>query len=387
MKRITLFLLALGSSQLAHAAPTPKVKAPQNRTNAAVALLDKSARSYAKLKGLSMRFNDVSQRDGKTTQGSGTIVFARPAQAKAEFKTAARTFIAVSDGKKVRMSRDPKIYETSEIGDDDPIQVVIGNTPAGLGLPLALLTAGENELLDDSLFMWEKVDLLPDNGVVMKSRPNPSDPTLEFRLFFDPKNALLRRVETRQSYRGNESLSVSTISEVQINPKFSANTFVFTPPQGAKEEIQLPFYDPKLKVGTVPYALTGTALDGQPRSIDGYRGKVVLLDFWATWCGPCIEEIPNVLSNYRKYHARGFEVLGVSLDEDKKALTDFVTARKLPWPQMFDGKGWKSDNATRYGVRAIPFTLLIGRDGKIAAVNPSGEELEEAIQKALNAKH
>lgn len=382
MKRILPLFLALSISGAAHAAPATKVKAPQSRTNAAaVALLDKSARSYAKLRGLSMRFNEVSQRDGKTIQGSGLIQFARPAQAKIEFHSAARTLKVVSDGKKTRVSRDPKMYQTSDVGDETPLRSMIGRIPTGLGLPLAFLATGENPLTVDAPFSWEKVALLPNNGVAMTARFGPTAPTLEFRLFFDPKDALLRRVEARQVYRGQQSRSVTTISNVKLNPRFAPSTFVWTPPQGAKEEIQLPYYDPQLKVGAAPLQLTGTALDGQPRSIEDYRGKVVLLDFWATWCGPCVEEIPNLLTNYRKYKAQGFDILGVSLDEDKEALTGFVAARKLPWPQIFDGR--KGENATLYGVRAIPFTLLIGRDGKIVAVNPRGPQLEKAIQKAL----
>jgi thiol-disulfide isomerase/thioredoxin len=115
---------------------------------------------------------------------------------------------------------------------------------------------------------------------------------------------------------------------------------------------------------------------------------VVLVDFWATWCGPCVAELPNVISAYNKYKARGFDVIGVSLDEagDKPKLTKFTQDRKMVWRQVLDAESKKQKLSDIYGVTAIPFTLLIGKDGKIAAVNPRGEELEPAVAAAVAAK-
>ena len=80
-------------------------------------------------------------------------------------------------------------------------------------------------------------------------------------------------------------------------------------------------------------------LDGKPLSVANYKGKVVLVDFWATWCGPCVAELPNVLQTYEKYHPKGFEIVGISLDSDKARLTSFLAQRKMTWRQYFDGKG------------------------------------------------
>ena len=110
---------------------------------------------------------------------------------------------------------------------------------------------------------------------------------------------------------------------------------------------------------------------------------MLLLDFWATWCPPCVAEMPNLKEAYDKYHAQGLEIVGVSLDRDRAALQSFVKSRKLAWPQIFDDKGAM---AKIYGVRAIPFALLVGRDGKIAAVNLRGDDLEAAVKAALVKK-
>jgi peroxiredoxin len=125
---------------------------------------------------------------------------------------------------------------------------------------------------------------------------------------------------------------------------------------------------------------------GKSFSIANYKGKVVLVDFWATWCGPCVQELPNVLNAYEKYHAKGFEIVGISLDKDESKLTTFTTDRKMPWQQFFDGKMWQNKLAVKYGINSIPATYLLDGEGKIIARNLRGEALDEALAKALATK-
>lgn len=129
-----------------------------------------------------------------------------------------------------------------------------------------------------------------------------------------------------------------------------------------------------------------TAIDGREVDLAQFRGKVVLIDFWATWCGPCKEELPNVLEAYRKYHAQGFEVVGVSLDseKDRQKLIAYCREQGLPWPQHFDGMGWKNEFAVRYSIKAIPAMFLLGQDGKVAAVDARGPKLEREIRRLLS---
>lgn len=127
-------------------------------------------------------------------------------------------------------------------------------------------------------------------------------------------------------------------------------------------------------------------IGGKPLSLADYKGKVVLIDFWATWCGPCRAELPSVLKTYAKYHRAGFEIIGISLDSDQNKLESFIKQKNMTWPQLFDGLGWQNKLAQRYGVQSIPATYLLDREGKIIAKDLRGEALEEAVGKALVKK-
>ncbi|HKI69588.1 MAG TPA: TlpA disulfide reductase family protein [Verrucomicrobiae bacterium] len=138
-----------------------------------------------------------------------------------------------------------------------------------------------------------------------------------------------------------------------------------------------------LAVGTKFPDFSEKDVNGKPLSITNYKGKVVLLDFWATWCGPCVAELPNVIKTYKKHHGDGFEIIGISLDDDQQKLETFTKQKNMTWQQYFDGKGWGNKLAVKYGVQAIPATFLLDGNGKIIGKNLRGEALEDAVNKAL----
>jgi peroxiredoxin len=142
----------------------------------------------------------------------------------------------------------------------------------------------------------------------------------------------------------------------------------------------------QLKVGKKFPDFDEKDLKGKPFSLAAYKGNVVLIDFWATWCGPCRAELPNVLSTYAKYHSKGFEVLGISLDDDKEVLENFIKTQKMTWPQYFDGKAWENKLSQKYGITGIPATFLIDGEGTIIARDLRGPELAKAVGDAVGKK-
>jgi peroxiredoxin len=122
---------------------------------------------------------------------------------------------------------------------------------------------------------------------------------------------------------------------------------------------------------------------GEPVSLSSLQGKYVLVDFWASWCGPCRQENPNVVRMYNKYKDKGFEIFGVSLDESKDKWTTAIAKDQLTWPHVSDLKGWNSAAAQLYNIQAIPQTLLLDKEGKIIAKNLRGKDLENKLASLL----
>jgi thiol-disulfide isomerase/thioredoxin len=137
--------------------------------------------------------------------------------------------------------------------------------------------------------------------------------------------------------------------------------------------------------------IAGPTVQGPPFDLKALRGKVVLVDFWATWCGPCVAELPHVKEVYDRYHDKGFEVVGVSLDTSREKLEAFIKERQVPWPQIFfdeEGKrGWANPLARRYEVNSIPNMFLIDPDGRLVTDDPEsvrGGALGPAVARLLD---
>ncbi len=138
-----------------------------------------------------------------------------------------------------------------------------------------------------------------------------------------------------------------------------------------------------LYIGKVFPPIDEKDLAGKAVSTAKLKGKIVYVSFWASWSGLCVADLPAQIALYQKYHDKGFEIIGISVDEERNDLKAMIAKKNLPWPQICDGRGWKGRLVHQYGVSTLPFSCLLDREGKIIGKNLRGPALEQKLAKVF----
>ncbi len=175
--------------------------------------------------------------------------------------------------------------------------------------------------------------------------------------------AMLATPESAAAYNARMQQQKLALLQEQKNEQAAAQT---TPPAPATPAPQQP---PAIlraeELADKSIDLQFTAADGSAVNLANLRGKVVLIDFWATWCGPCMMEVPEVVAAYKKYHDQGFEVIGISLDQNKDRMLMVTQQKEMTWPQYFDGQGWRNAISSKFHIREIPTMWLLNKAGTL----------------------
>jgi peroxiredoxin len=191
---------------------------------------------------------------------------------------------------------------------------------------------------------------------------------------------------------GQKAMLLATLAKKSGNKQLLNETtelvkaFAVTHPAGDMDKLatELQELASTLGLGDIP-ELQGLTVDGNKINLADYRGKVVLLDFWATWCPPCMAELPNLKKTYETYHAKGFEIIGVSGDRGRKPLVETIANEGMTWPNLFD-REQENSLLQAFKIRAFPTIYLLDQEGKIVGMDLRGEELAREVARLLGEK-
>ena len=330
-----------------------------------------AAAELAKMKSLMAgNRNDVSQEDFIKTMKQrlpdalAVLTEMEQKYPKAEELHEARLMGIVSSVQLARINNDP---EGAERAKDLVAKVIASDAP------------GRLKLIADAHLLLLTLKPIVAATTSPATEPSPVDTTKSIMQF-------------TQRYAGTDQAVEAIVAGMQIaNIVGDQKTFTELLDKLAKDHADHPQASGILRqlgkgsdVGK-PFAASLTKLDGAKLTLpDDLLGKVVVIDFWATWCGPCIQTIPEMKSLYAKYKPQGVEIVGISLDEDLQQLKAFIATNQLGWIITYSGKGWDDPTAKQYGISGIPSVWVIGKDGKVISDNARGA-LAETIEKALLA--
>ena len=351
-------------------------------------ILQQVRTTYAALNSISMTVETQYIETGRRSESKSQFLFRSPNRMMLSTKSAGSTSTSMSDGETFYAtdSSQPEAYAAEPMPPQSVGRAALMQYPtspflstllasvdpfsAPWGAPYHTIALGKGSVLNGVSVHRLEIKLDAKGADTMT-------------YLVGAKDHLLRRA--RLASKDGFAI-IETYPDLKIDPSIPAEKFVFKPPVGARKSEENVYWNKDLKVGSTPPSFETKDLEGNVIGLETMKGKVVLLDFWATWCGPCIQELPHVKAAYKKFHDKGFGIVGISFDKTQDELLTFTKKNQMTWPQVFDGQMFGSEAVKDFQVQGIPFTLLIGKDGKIAAINPRGLFLEPAIENALAKK-
>jgi thiol-disulfide isomerase/thioredoxin len=203
---------------------------------------------------------------------------------------------------------------------------------------------------------------------------------------FGPDASLDGQTPLIPSLQQEEVLALESAGETPVTKAELQRLTQNSQPEIAAQAVKaLDHFKLLAQLKTKPLDLKYTAADGREVDVAKLRGKVVLVDFWATWCPPCVAEVPKIVEAFQKHHSQGFEIVGVSLDQDKDAMTSFTARKGMSWPQYFDGQKWDNKISSSFGVDEVPQMWLLDKKGMLVATTDSIESIAPQISQLLSA--
>lgn len=268
-----------------------------------------------------------------------------------------------------------------------PDRVIELGVDASNGMITSAKNSPENQLLHDYQAQMLAVEMIKDS--LVRAHQEKPDPNIQQKLMAleNQRGKGLAQLcwEHRDNYASGallENIKYEQAPQV-FDTVFATLGRLYPNDVYVQHKIKEIEYGKLLATGSPAPEFTMADTNGKPVSLSSFRGKILVVDFWASWCRPCRQENPNMVKLYADFHDKGLEILGVSLDGDRTSWMDAIHKDKLFWTQVSDLKRWQNAAAQQYHVSGIPFTVLIDREGRIVAKGLRGAELRQKVQELI----